>query len=185
MTVTATYTAEGEEYTVTFLDWDGTVLSTQSVVYSTSAIAPEVPVREGTEEYSYVFEGWDKDYTYITEDVTITAVYTLTVNVFTVTFVNYDVSVLMTQLVAYGAAAEAPDTPSRPTTAQFRFTFDGWDTDFSCITADTTVKATYTASVNGSGGSTGIYNLSREVQRGQILQCWCWSYNNIRANLQT
>ncbi|MBQ1977610.1 MAG: InlB B-repeat-containing protein, partial [Ruminococcus sp.] len=146
MTVTATYTAEGEEYTVTFVDWDGTVLSTQSVVYSTSAIAPEVPVREGDGEHSYVFTGWDKDFSYVTEDMTITAIYTLTVNVYTVTFVNYDGSVLKTQLVAHGAAAEAPDTPSRPTTAQFRFTFDGWDTDFSCITADTTVKATYTAS---------------------------------------
>ena len=182
--ITATYTAEGERYTVTFVDWDGTVLSEQSVVYSTSAIAPEVPVREGDEQYSYVFEGWDVDFTYITEPITVTAVYTLTVNNYTVTFVNYDGTVLKTQMVAYGMPAEAPDTPSRPTTAQFRFTFDGWDTDFSFITCDTTVKATYTASVNGSGGSTGIYNLSRQVQRGQILQCWCWSYNNIRANLQ-
>ncbi len=182
--ITATYTAEGERYTVTFVDWDGTVLSEQSVVYSTSAIAPEVPVREGDEQYSYVFEGWDVDFSYITEPITVTAVYTLTVNTYTVTFVNYDGSVLKTQLVAYGTPAEAPDTPSRPTTAQFRFAFDGWDTDFSFITGDTVVKATYTASVNGSGGSTGIYNLSREVQRGQILQCWCWSYNNIRANLQ-
>ena len=185
ITVTAQYTAEGTTYTVIFKDWDGTVLSTQSVVYGTPAVPPADPTRTGTAQYSYVFTGWDAEYGYIIEDTTLTAVYTPTVNTYTVTFTNYDGSVLKAQLVAYGTAATAPANPERPATAQYTYTFAGWDKDFSCITGNTTVKATYTAAVNNSTGSTGIYNLANEVQQGQILQCWCWSYNNIRANLQT
>ena len=39
-------------YTVTFKDWDGTVLSTQSVLEGTAATAPADPTREG-----YTFTG--------------------------------------------------------------------------------------------------------------------------------
>ncbi len=185
LTVTAQFTANGTKYTVTFMDWDGTVISTQSVVYGNSAAAPADPTRTGDVQYSYVFSGWDTDYSYIVEDTIVTATYTPTVNTYTVTFTNYDGTVLKTQLVAYGKSATAPANPERPATAQYTYKFAGWDKDFSFISGNTTVKATYTASVNSNSGSTGIYNLAGEVQQGQILQAWCWSYNNIRANLQT
>ena len=57
-------------YTVTFKDWDGTVLNTQTVKEGSSATAPSSPVREG-----YRFIGWDKDFSSITSDLTVTAQY--------------------------------------------------------------------------------------------------------------
>ncbi len=69
MDVYAHYVAE--KYTVTFLDEDGTVLSTQSVEYGTAAEAPQASAKEG-----YVFIGWDSDgYECVTEDGTYTARY--------------------------------------------------------------------------------------------------------------
>lgn len=69
MDVFAHYVAK--QYTVTFLDEDGTVLSTQSVEYGTAAEAPEGLVKEG-----YAFIGWDSDgYECVTEDGTYTARY--------------------------------------------------------------------------------------------------------------
>lgn len=56
--------------TVTFVDWDGTVLSTQTVEYGASAEAPEVPKRQG-----YAFLTWDKSFDQVTEDITVTAQY--------------------------------------------------------------------------------------------------------------
>jgi len=56
--------------TVTFVDWDGTVLSTQTIDYGTSADAPEVPTRQG-----YSFSSWDKSFDNVTEDITVTAQY--------------------------------------------------------------------------------------------------------------
>lgn len=59
-----------EEFTVTFADADGTVLSEQEVTFGFDAIAPAVAFKEG-----YVFLGWDKDFTNISENLTVTAQY--------------------------------------------------------------------------------------------------------------
>ena len=63
-------TAMAYEYTVTFVDWDGKVLKTQSVEHGKSATAPPSPKREG-----YAFTGWDKNFSNVTEEMTITAQY--------------------------------------------------------------------------------------------------------------
>ena len=59
-----------ESYTVTFVDHDGTVLSTQTVKFGNAATAPQTPTRDG-----YIFTGWDKDFSYIGSDLTVTALY--------------------------------------------------------------------------------------------------------------
>ena len=70
MTYTVTYDLVTVTYTVTFKDWDGTVLKTQTVNSGGSASAPITPKREG-----YTFYGWDNDYDNITSDLIITAQY--------------------------------------------------------------------------------------------------------------
>ncbi len=63
--------SDDEIFTVTFVDFDGTVLDTQTVEYGNSATAPSDPARDG-----YTFKGWDTDFSSITEDTTVTAQYT-------------------------------------------------------------------------------------------------------------
>jgi len=58
------------EYTVRFVDENEEVLSEQVLHYGESAVAPEAPAREG-----YTFAGWDKEFDFISEDLTITALY--------------------------------------------------------------------------------------------------------------
>ena len=73
LTVTAQYEKNVPEpiyYTVTFQDWDGTVLKTEQVEQGKSATAPATPVREG-----YTFTGWDKDFSNVQSDLTVTAQY--------------------------------------------------------------------------------------------------------------
>ncbi len=55
-------------FTVTFLDGQGKTLKTEVVKKGEDATAPDVPPRAG-----FVFVGWDKDYHYITSDLTVTA----------------------------------------------------------------------------------------------------------------
>lgn len=70
MTYTVTYDLNLVTYTVTFKDWDGTVLKTQTVASGGAASAPANPTRDG-----YTFTGWDKDYNHVTSDLVVTAQY--------------------------------------------------------------------------------------------------------------
>ena len=131
------------KYTVTFKDYNGTVLKTQNdVEYNTSATAPTDPTRAG-----YTFTGWDKALTNITEDTTITATYSI--NSYTVTWTNYDDTVLKTDTVDYGETpAYTGATPTKPADAQYTYTFVGWTPTINTVTGDVTYKATYTNAKN-------------------------------------
>ena len=139
LVVTAQY--EINTYTVTFKDWDGTVLKTQEVQYGGDAEAPADPTRVG-----YTFTGWDKEFINIAADLVVTAQYEI--NTYTVTFKDWDGTVLKTQEVQYGGDAEAPADPTRT-----GYTFTGWDKEFTNITADLVVTAQYEmlGDVDGDG----------------------------------
>lgn len=57
-------------FTVTFNDWDGTLLNTQEVAIGESAMPPLVENREG-----YDFIGWDQDFSAVTTPMTVIALY--------------------------------------------------------------------------------------------------------------
>ena len=120
-------------YSVTFLDINGDPIGeTQELKYGEDAVAPEAPEVEG-----YTFIGWDGEYTNVTEDLVLTAQYKI--NVYTVTFVDYNDDVLLVEKVEHGSDAKGPETdPERE-----GFTFTGWDKPITNITADLTVKAVY------------------------------------------
>ncbi len=119
------------KFSVTFVDWDGNVLTTEIVSAGESAIPPTNPTRVG-----YTFSGWDIDYSNVQADMTITAQYAI--NVYNVDFLDWDKRVITTQQVNYGNAATPPQDPKRE-----GYTFAGWDKDFSFIKEDMTITATY------------------------------------------
>lgn len=119
-------------YTVTFMDGK-TVLKTEKVQHGSAATAPEVPEQDGK-----TFKGWDKDFSNVTSDLTINAVYD--VDTFTVTFKDGE-KVLETQTVEYEAAATAPDTARLSPPEGMHFA--KWDKDFSKVTEDIEVSAVY------------------------------------------
>ena len=67
---TVTYEVPKPTYTVTFVDWNGTVLKTETVEEGASATAPSNPTRDG-----YTFVGWDKGFTNITSNLEVIAQY--------------------------------------------------------------------------------------------------------------
>ncbi len=119
-------------YTVTFIGFNGEVLKAETVEYWHPATAPEAPAVEG-----YSFTGWDKAFENVEEDLTVTAVYEI--NKYTVTFIGKDGQTLKNESVEYGSAATAPEAP-----VVEGYTFTGWDKVFDNVTADLTVNAIYT-----------------------------------------
>ncbi len=63
-------TSEVVKYTVTFVNYDGTVLKEEVVESGKSATAPELEKRDG-----YKFKGWDKLFNDVKEDITVKAQY--------------------------------------------------------------------------------------------------------------
>ncbi len=130
VTVKATY--DPAEYTVKFLGWDGTVLKTETVEYQNDATAPTPPSREG-----YDFSRWNLDFTNVSEDLNVTAIYNL--KEYTVEFVDTDGSVISTQKVKHGKSAAVPNDPEKD-----GYTFVGWDDlGYGHVTQDMTVMARY------------------------------------------
>lgn len=119
-------------YTVTFMDGK-TVLKTEKVQHGSAATAPKVSEKDGK-----TFKGWDKDFSNVTSDLTINAVYD--VDTFTVTFKDGE-KVLETQTVEYEAAATAPDIARLSPPEGMHFA--KWDKDFSKVTEDIEVSAVY------------------------------------------
>jgi uncharacterized repeat protein (TIGR02543 family) len=130
MIVTAQYMIRN--YNVQFADWDGTLFDNeQQVDHGKSATAPADPTREG-----YTFIGWDKDFSSVTEHMVVNAQYKI--NTYTVTFADWDGSVIKTETVEHFATANAPADPTRE-----GYTFTGWNTAFNYITGPLTVTAQY------------------------------------------
>ncbi len=120
-----------EPYTVTFKDDNGTILKTERVLKGDSANPPYSPTREG-----HIFTGWDKDFSNISANLTVTAQYKA--HSYSVTFQTYDGKTIETKSVYHGDSVEPPEAPIR-----IGYTFSGWDHLLHYITSDIIVKANY------------------------------------------
>jgi hypothetical protein len=146
---TATFTQTKNSYLITFRNEDGTVLSSDTYEYGTMPTIPTAPTKPADGANTYTFAGWDKEIAPVTEATTYTATYNATKNSYTVTWLNSDNSPLAQTTVAYG---ETPvytgEMPSRPTTAQYTYTFVGWSPEVTIVTGEATYTATYDSVVN-------------------------------------
>lgn len=120
------------KYTVTFMDGEK-VLETQTVEYEAAATAPDI-ARLTPPEGKH-FAKWDKDFSKVTEDIEVSAVYEL--NVYTVIFKNGETT-LKTEMVKHGFAATQPNVYDTATKK-----FVGWDKSFDNVTSDIIVNAKF------------------------------------------
>ena len=168
LTVTAQYAKN--EYTVTFIGFDGeTVLKEETVEYGEAATAPVAPEVE-----HYTFTGWDtNDYNFVSKDLTVNAVYEI--DKFNVIFVGFGGVTLKEEVVPYGGSATAPSVPFVE-----GYDFKGWDTDFTNVQYDLTVTALYESNVvyhtlslavEGNGKIYfGVYNAFGELQEVEATE---------------
>lgn len=131
LTINAVY--DVDTFKVTFKDGEK-VLETQTVEYEAAATAPDI-ARLSPPEGMH-FAKWDKDFSKVTEDIEVSAVYEL--NVYTVTFKNGE-TMIKNERVKHGFAAPPPNNPLDTPTAKFV----GWDKPFDNVTSDLIVNATW------------------------------------------
>lgn len=108
---------------------EGKLYNTQNVLAGNSAERPEDPEKESTQQYYYVFEGWDKDFSNIETDLSINAIYSEHLQVYEVKF-NTQTSLVHvdSQFIDYGSLAIKPEDPYI-----YGATFLGWYTEPNTI----------------------------------------------------
>lgn len=132
-------------YTVTWTDYDGTVLETDTNVKKGDMphYDSALPIREATAQYTYTFYAWSPALTPVERDVTYMATYTANTNEYTVTWLNYDGTVLkVDENVPYGTEIYYTyETPSKPSTTEQAYYFNTWEPEVTPVRGN----ATYTA----------------------------------------
>jgi hypothetical protein len=144
-----TYESIVDTFTVTFVDWDDTVLNVQRVRQYGAAANPvtsgliATPTRDPDVEKVYTFTSWDTAYSYILQNTTVKAVYTATDRTYRVTWWanSSKTSKLyeLTDVLAHDKAVYAGDTP----TAASGALWVGWSEATVEVVADMDIYAEY------------------------------------------
>ena len=133
-----------EMFKVTFLDEDGTVLYTMATTRGGTVEVPD-PVKESTEQYNYVFKGWDQKTNFVLEDMIVTAIFEEELRFYTVQFVYEDGSLIREITLPYGSEIAAPFKPTMASTEEYDYIFVGWRGLSGIVTSDRTVEALFEA----------------------------------------
>lgn len=79
---TYTETRTVNKYTVTFKNYNGETLKTETLDYGVTPVAPETPAKPYDDDNHYTFKGWDKKIATVTGDVTYTAEFNTVAHVY-------------------------------------------------------------------------------------------------------
>ncbi|MDR2828474.1 MAG: hypothetical protein LBV51_03545 [Acholeplasmatales bacterium] len=139
-----------ETVTITFKNYDGTVIDSYSINKGSNAVYDNtvLPSRNSTQEYSYVFIGWDRSLKNIKEDTIFNPVFNNVKRTYTIKFVNYDGTILQQTVQEFGEdTVYYGDTPIREATGETSYSFLGWDMSLSSVAENTTYTAVYYSNV--------------------------------------
>ena len=145
VTYKASYEESPRMYLVTFVGDDGkTIVDTASYEYETDVskiVVPEAPVKDG-----FKFTGWTPEIASVTSEATYKANYVES-NKFVVTWRNEDGTMLLQQTYTEGETPTyAGETPTKESTVESDFAFDGWTPAVAAVAKDVEYTATYKAS---------------------------------------
>ena len=143
-TYTATFTEE--TYTVTWKNYDGTVLETDSdVARGASPVYNGKTPTKTADGKEYDFIGWSPALSEVTEDVTYTAQFSDTARQFTVSFDTNGGTAVSSQTVESGKTASRPADPKKNGYAFEKWTLDGTEYNFGApVTGNITLAAVWT-----------------------------------------
>ena len=141
-TYTATYTATLNSYPITWLNADSSLIDVTEVAYGAMPVHADAE-KAATAQYTYTFKGWTPALTEVTGAATYKAEFDSVVNLYTVTFVDSNDSVLSVQQVLAGQAAELPAEPQHEGYRFVQWTIIEGSGSLDSVMSDLTVKATY------------------------------------------
>ena len=142
--------AKPQKVYITWKDYDGTPLLNDIYDYGEMPSYKGVtPTRAKDAQFTYTFSGWSPEIVPATKDESYVAQYSTVTNRYSITWTNYDGTILSNETYEYG---EMPDykgkTPTRTKDVQYTYSFSGWSPSISKVTGDATYKANYSKELN-------------------------------------
>ena len=132
-------------HTVTFTDWDGTVLDTREGRDGSDAVNPVLsgiePTRPATPYYSYTFTGWNRSFTEVTEDITVVATYSQEGRTYTVRYWREAAKATLLDTQTVNAGGSVSYGGVRPTSDSG--IFSGWSDTPSNVLSDMDIYAVF------------------------------------------
>ena len=142
----AVYEPSYIDYTVRFLNEDGSVITEATYHYGEDVVVPADPAKTADETYTYTFAGWDKEVTSVKGNTDYTAVYTDEYNKYIVRFLDEDGTVILKSTYHYGEDVVIPANPAKAADETYTYTFAGWDKEVTSVKGNTDYKAVYESS---------------------------------------
>ena len=136
------------QYKVTYLDYDGTELYSAMLDYGKKPSYSTIPKREKTVAYIYAFAGWSPTVETVSGEATYKAVYDSTLQKYAIQFMNGE-ETLLSKNVEYGTVPKYDgDTPTKPASMEYLYSFAGWIPEISKVTEATSYVAKFDSSLN-------------------------------------
>lgn len=145
----------------------GSVSGSNTYNHSETCTLVAIPDKE------YHFVGWEENGTVVSENANYSFSVTsgrnleavFEINMYTVTYKNDDGTILQEGEMSWGSTASYQHmaNPTKKPTAQFTYTFAGWDNKDTLVTKDITYTATYAYTVNK-------YKITFANEDGTVLQ---------------
>ena len=163
---TITFTVP-ETFTITWKDDNGDVLETDEVM---PGMLPEYygdePTKAADAQYTYTFNGWTPEIKEATEDTVYTATYSITVNKYTIRFLNEDGTELQSSEVAYGEMPAFTGTvPTKEADDTGHYVFS-WNKPITTVTGPAEYQAAFTKEAHvvpeGNGKPYGEYHAEKD-----------------------
>lgn len=138
---------------------------------------------KATPDEGYHFLGWVENGTIVSKDATYTFTATsnrsleavFEVNMYTVTYKDDNGKILQQSEFAWGSNAYYQKaTPTKDPTAQYTYTFSGWDNKVTRVTGDVTYTAVYDKTINQ-------YTVTFKNEDGKVLQTGLVDYGTMPA----
>lgn len=171
-TYTAVFGSRKNKYKVMFCNHDGKEIQSEELSYGKlPEFKGDEPVKESTEQFCYIFEGWDKEITVVTGNVIYTAKYKESLRSYTIIFADEDGSILQTKEIEYGKLPEYVGMPTKIGALNTIYKFIGWDKEVTSVTKNKTYTAMYKEYVGKTLTSLKDSPVFKkdEIQDGKIL----------------
>ncbi|MDY6374169.1 MAG: FISUMP domain-containing protein, partial [Bacteroidales bacterium] len=135
------------QFEVRFVNYNGDLLQIKELNYGEMpSYTGSTPTKPADAQYSYSFSGWSPTISAVTKDQIYTAQFSSTVNKYVIRFLNEDGTVLQTENLDYGTIpVYKGETPTKQPTAQYTYTFNGWDSEIGKVTGAKDYIATYSS----------------------------------------